>query len=130
MKTATPEIRALVIRACLEGKATRRQLAEIFGYHADTLGRWVRQSRQGRTKPLPRGHRQSVFSAEERSEIEKYIHENPYATLEDIRRHLRKDCSLVTVHNALKSLGYEKKRQRNAMWRRRREPDTSGCGRT
>lgn len=121
MKQADPEIRALVIKACLEGKATRRQLSEIFGYHVDTLGRWVRQSRNGQTSSLPRGHRKSAFSDGEKKEIEKYINENPYITLNKIREAFGKDCSLVTVHNVVKSLGYVKTGKKNARWLKRQE---------
>ena len=122
MKQAEPEIRALVVKACLEGRATRRQLSEIFGYHVDTMSRWVRNCRNGQTTPLPRGHRKSVFSAEERKELESYIQENPYITLNEIREAFNKDCSLVTVHNVVKSLGYVKKGKKNARWLRRQEP--------
>ena len=121
MKQATPEVRALVIKACLEGKATRRQLSEIFGYHVDTLGRWVRQSRNGQTSSLPRGHRKSAFSDGEKKEIEKYINENPYVTLYMIREFFKKSCSLVTVHNVVRGLGYVKKRRKNAMWVKRQD---------
>jgi hypothetical protein len=33
MKTASAETRALVVKAYTSGIATRKQLAEIFGYH-------------------------------------------------------------------------------------------------
>lgn len=121
MKQADPEIRALVVKACLEGRATRRQLSEIFGYHVDTMSRWVRNCRNGQTTPLPRGHRKSVFSAEEKKELESYIQENPYITLNKIREAFGKDCSLVTVHNVVKSLGYVKTGKKNARWLKRQE---------
>ena len=121
MKQADPEIRALVVKACLEGRATRRQLSEIFGYHVDTMSRWVRNCRNGQTIPLPRGHRKSVFSAEEKKELESYIQENPYITLNKIREVFGKDCSLVTVHNVVKSLGYVKTGKKNARWLKRQE---------
>jgi Transposase and inactivated derivatives len=77
MKIATPEIRSITVNAYVSGIATRQHLADIFGYHIDTIGRWIRESRQG----LSRGHRPSVFSAEELEQLAAYIKDNPDATL-------------------------------------------------
>jgi hypothetical protein len=38
MKTASTEIRALVVKAYSSGISTREQLAEIFGYHIQSIG--------------------------------------------------------------------------------------------
>jgi hypothetical protein len=65
MKIATLEIRSIVVTAYQAKVASRQQLAAVFGYHVETIGRWIRESRQGQFAPLPRGHRPSVFSAEE-----------------------------------------------------------------
>ncbi len=85
------------------------------------MSRWVRNCRNGQTTPLPRGHRKSVFSAEEKKKLESYIQENPYITLNKIREAFGKDCSLVTVHNVVKSLGYVKTGKKNARWLKRQE---------
>jgi transposase len=42
MKIATPEIRVIVVKAYQARTASRRQLADIFGYHIETIGRWIR----------------------------------------------------------------------------------------
>ena len=107
MKIASEEIRTLVVRAYNSGVSSRKQLSEIFGYHIDSIGRWIRESRKTeRLAPLPRGHRRSVFSCEEREQLAEFIEKNPDATLEEIRGHFQKHCSLVAIHKIVSKLGY------------------------
>lgn len=107
MKIATEAIRTVVVNAYLSGRASRQQLADIFGYHVGSIGRWIRDSqRNHRLSPLPRGHRISVFSAEERIQLAKYIEENPDATLKEIREFFGKECSLVALHKIIRNMGY------------------------
>jgi len=106
MKIATPETRSLVVKAYLSGTASRRQLADIFGYHIETIGRWIRASRQERFTPLPRGHRRSVFNPEELEQLAAYIEKNPDATLNELREHFGKKCSLPALHKITRKIGY------------------------
>jgi transposase len=106
MKIANSEIRSLVVKAYLSGTASRRQLADIFGYHIETIGRWIRASRQERFTPLPRGHRRSVFNPEELEQLAAYIEKNPDATLSEIREHFGKKCSLPALHKIIRKIGY------------------------
>jgi len=119
MKTASKEIRALVVEAYSTGVASREQLAEIFGYHVDSIGRWIRESRTTkRLAPLPRGHRLSVFNGEERRKLIEFLEKHPEATLDDIRKHFQKRCSLAAIHNTLGKLGFSL--QKNAAGKRLR----------
>jgi transposase len=106
MKIATPEIRSLVVKAYLSGTASRRQLADIFDYHIETIGRWIRASRQERFTPLPRGHRRSVFNPEELEQLAAHIEKNPDATLSEIRERFGKQCSLPALHKITRKIGY------------------------
>jgi transposase len=106
MKIATPEIRSIVVKAYLSGAASRRQLADIFGYHVETIGRWIRGSRQGRFTALPRGHRHSVFSLEELEQLAAYIESHPDATLSELRDRFGKQCSLPALHKITRKMGY------------------------
>jgi transposase len=106
MKTATPELRSIVVKAYLSGTAGRRQLADIFGYHVETIGRWIRESRQERFAPLPRGHRRSVFSPEEREQLAAFIEKNPGVTLHEIREHFGRRCSLPAIHKIIRKMDY------------------------
>jgi len=106
MKIANSEIRSIVVKAYLSKTASRRQLADIFGYHIETIGRWIRASRQERFEPLPRGHRLSVFSLEELEQLAAYIENNPDATLNELREHFGKECSLPALHKITRKIGY------------------------
>ena len=106
MKIANPEIRSIVVRAYLSGSASRRQLADIFNYHIETIGRWIRASRQGRLTPLRRGHRRSVFTPEELEQLASYIEKNPDATLSELRECFGKKCSLPALHKITRKMGY------------------------
>ena len=107
MRIATTDIRSAVVRAYESGVASRKQLAEIFGYHINSIGRWIRECRATkRLSPLPRGHRALVFSQDELIELGKYVEENPDATLKEIREHFQKSCSLATISKMAANLGY------------------------
>jgi len=106
MKIANSEIRSLVVKAYLSKTATRRQLADIFGYHIETIGRWIRASRQERFRPLPRGHRRSVFSPEELEQLAAYIESNPDATLSELKERFGKLCSLPALHKITRKIGF------------------------
>jgi len=107
MRTASEEIRQLVVNACESGAASREQLVEIFGYSLRTMARWVAESRgSGRTAPLPKGHRPPAFSQEERREIAAFIEGAPGATLAEIGERFGKTCSLAAVCRAVLKLGH------------------------
>lgn len=107
MKTASAETRALVVKAYKSGIATRSQLAEIFGYHIQSIGNWIRAfEREGRFAPHPKGHRQSVFSPEEREQLVVLLKNRVDMTLAEIKDHFGKDCCLAAIHRIVVSLGF------------------------
>lgn len=57
-------------------------------------------------KALPRGHRISMFSAEERKQLVELLEKRPDITLDEIRMHFGKQCSLNAVHKIVKALGF------------------------
>lgn len=106
MKTASKEVRLIAVRACQLG-IPRQQVADIVGYHLNSVKRWLREYEQdARLEPLPRGHRASVFSPSERSELIDILTEKVDMTLQEIRQHFGKQCSLVAIHNIVTSLGF------------------------
>ncbi|MDD2966347.1 MAG: helix-turn-helix domain-containing protein [Desulfovibrionaceae bacterium] len=71
MKTASSEIRMIAIKAYGAG-ISRQQIADIVGYHLNSVGRWIREFEQEkRLEARSRGHRSSIFSEAERTEITK-----------------------------------------------------------
>ena len=107
MKTASAETRALVVKAYTSGIATRKQLAEIFGYHIQSIGNWIREhEREGRIAPLAKGHRKSVFTDGEIIALTQLFQKNIDVTLEEIREKFDKNCSLVAIHKTVVKLGF------------------------
>jgi transposase len=107
MKTASAETRALVVKAYTSGIATRKQLAEIFGYHIQSIGNWIREFvREGRISSRPKGHRKSVFTDEERKALTELFQNNVDITLDEIREKFGKSCSLAAIHKTVVKLGF------------------------
>ena len=107
MKTASAEIRDLVVNAYTSGVATRKQLSEIFCYHIQSIGNWIREyEREGRIAPRPKGHRKSVFSPEEREQLVALLQKNVDMTLAEMKNHFGKDCCLAAIHRIVAKLGF------------------------
>ena len=123
MKTAIPEVRSIAIKAYKSG-ISRQQVANIVGYHLNSVSRWIREfERENRLKAHAKGRRPSIFSDEERKELIELINNRVDMTLKEIREHFAKDCSLNAIHKLLKSLGLvfkknsESKRTRTRRYR-------------
>ncbi len=107
MKAASTEIRTMVINAYLEKKATPKKLADIFGYSYATICNWIRSyETENRLSPKPGGHRKSCFSDEEKVQLRELIEKKVDITLEEIRQHFSKNCSLVAIHKHVIKLGF------------------------
>jgi transposase len=106
MKTASKEIRLIALRA-YESGIPRQQIAEIVGYHLNCVSRWIREyERDRQLEARPRGHRASIFSANERTELVDFLSKNVDMPLEEIRLHFQKQCSVVAIHKIVASLGF------------------------
>jgi transposase len=127
MKTASKEIRETVVKAYMSGTASRKQLAEIFGYHIQSIGNWIR--RYAATKqftPLPKGHRKSVFTDEEKAALVELLKNPVDVTLAEIKVHFNKSCSLTAIYKLVKGLGFiYKKNTQGQRARTRRHPSGS-----
>jgi transposase len=107
MKTASAETRALVVKAYTSGIATRKQLAEIFGYHIQSIGNRIREFvHEGRISPHPKGHGKPVFTDEEKKALVELLRNNVDITLEELREKFGKNCSPVAVHKTVVKLGF------------------------
>ncbi|MDR1660075.1 MAG: helix-turn-helix domain-containing protein [Desulfovibrio sp.] len=125
MKTASTETRDLVVKAYTSGIATRKQLAEIFGYHIQSIGNWIRQyEREGRITPHAKGHRKSVFTDEEKRQLAELFKNNTDITLRELRELFDKSCSLVAIHKTVVKLGlvFKKNSTRKRTGARRYNP--------
>ena len=93
----------------------------------------VQRKATGSIAPLPRPGYPPAFSGTLLERLDEFVRQHPDATLAEIREHFASEvcCSLVTVHQTLKRLGFRRKknspRQRTGAFRREKTP--SGVGR-
>jgi len=74
------ELRAVAVKAYGAG-VSRQQIADILGYHLNSVSRWIREfEREKRLEARPRGHRVSIFSEAERLELVELIGKQPDIT--------------------------------------------------
>jgi transposase len=113
MTIATKEIRELAVKAYLKGKWSMQHVGELYGVHYKTIMRWVNDYLfEGRLEPRPRGHMSPAFSKDEREALSSLVEEKNDLTLDQLRKLLGKECTVATVHNTLKALGFKHKKKR------------------
>ena len=107
MKIASEEIRTIVVKSYLSGKASRQKLSEIFGYTTASISNWVREYKQEkRLAPRPSGHRKAAFTDSELKQLSDLLEKNVDLTLAEIKEHFCKQCSVVAIHKTLARLGF------------------------
>ena len=107
MKIAGKDFRQRAVEAYQSGEFTREEVAKTFGYTTTAIGNWMRSFKQeGRITSLPRGHRAPAFTAGEQQQLRELVEKQPDMTLEEIRAHFGKNCSLPTVSNTLARLDW------------------------
>lgn len=106
MKFASEEIRTMAVKAVLAKTATIEQMSQIIGYAVSTINNWIDiYQHEGRLCAKPNGHRLSCFSQDEREQLKALIAEHPDMTLEEIKSHFNKECTLSAIHRILVKLG-------------------------
>lgn len=115
MEAYSMDLRERVIEAYDAGRGSSRELAEEFG----VSGAWIRKllwlrretgsvaAKEYRRGPRPRLNERQL------ARLAKLVDQYPDATLADLHRRLRVDCSLVTIHRALKKLAVSYKKSRS-----------------
>lgn len=113
MSIATEEVRQRAIEAYRSGKGTQQEVASIFGVGLRTFARWLEQFRHdGQTAPKPRGHNPPALNEKEMRQLDRLIQKRPDLTLAQMRDALKKECSVVALHNATIRLGWRYKKKR------------------
>lgn len=111
MKFGSFEIRKMVVQAILKGVATPAQMANITGYTVVTINNWVKIFQdEGRYGPKPNGHRHPCFSEAELAELKAILQQRPDTTLQEIKDHFGKSCSLAAICKMLIKLGFRFKK--------------------
>lgn len=107
MRIISKELRQRALTAYKTGRYTQAHLAEVYGVTRKTIGNWLRIERtEQRVEPLPRGHKRESFSEEEKERLIVLIKQRPDLTLEQIRSIMNQKCTIQTVHNTLRRLGF------------------------
>lgn len=115
MAIATQQVRWRAIQAYRSKQGSQETIAQMFQVSRRTFQLWLKQYDENKQlAPLPRGHNPSAFRGKLLEELDKYVEKNSDATLEKIQSHFagRVDCTLQTVHNTLRRLGWDYKKSR------------------
>lgn len=113
MGTYSMDLRDRVVAACDSGEWSREEIAEEFGVSTSWIRRLLQRRREeGSYEPLrtKRG-RKPAFSGAALKRLEQLVRQQPDATLAELRDRSGAECSLVTMHNTLKRLGYRRKKR-------------------
>ena len=112
MKAYSIDLRERVIGACETGDRTQAVIAEDFKVSYRFVKKLLRQWREtGNLSPAkPGGHRPPAIGGSSLKRLRSMLARRPDATLAELREACGVNCSLVTVHNTLKRLGYRRKK--------------------
>jgi transposase len=115
MEAFSMDLRERVVEAYDAGRGSSRQLARLFGVSSAWVRKLLRLRRETGSvaaKVYRRGPRPRL-SARQLARLAELVREHPDATLAELRRRLRVNCSLVTIHRALVKLGLSYKKSRS-----------------
>ena len=112
MRPTDIEIRKRIVEAYERGAYTQGELASVFGVSRRTIGRvWKQWRERGNVDPdKVGGYRPPAIQGTALKRLKRAVRERPDATLSELRAACAVECSLVTVHNTLKRLGYRRKK--------------------
>lgn len=114
MRPTSLDLRKRVVAARLEDGQSLGQIAERFKIPKATVQNIVRRYRNaGTIEPKPQNAgRKPAFSPRALRRLEADVLKHPDATLWELRERSGLEVSEVTVHNALKKLGFTRKKNR------------------
>lgn len=113
MKPYSQDLRERVVRACDEGRGTRRRIAELFGVSTAWIRRLLQRRREtGSFGARPHaGGPPAKMTPERRDRLAVLVSERPDATLAELRDRLAAAVHLSTVARALGRLGLTVKKK-------------------
>lgn len=112
MKHASEDIRKLAVHLYATGKYTQQQVAEIVGYHVNSVKNWLRIAEAGLPqKPGRRGCRPRALTPEDIDRLKNLLEEGRCHNLDELTLALGKSSRSV-VHRMIHELGYTYKKKR------------------
>jgi len=115
MTTYSMDLRDRVVSACDDGVLTREEIAEAFGVSTSWIRRLLQRRRErGNYAPLDgRRGRKPAYSGAALDRLKGLVAAQSDTTLAELRDRSGVSCSVVTVFNTLKRLGYRRKKRRS-----------------
>jgi transposase len=122
MKPYSQDLRERVVRACDEGRGTRQQIADLFGVSTAWIRRLLQRRRQtGSFAARPHaGGPPPKMDPAHYGRLVVLVHEQPDATLAELRDRLGAPVHLSTIGRALCRLGMTIKKKSSG------PPNTTG----
>jgi transposase len=120
MRAYSLDLRQRVLQAYDENQWTVGQIAERFKVGEWWVHKLKRQRKAGGGIGPRKGKagKPRSLALDQVNRLEHYVAAHPDATLEEMREKLGVACTIITIHNTLRRLGYRLKR--NAAGRRTR----------
>lgn len=114
MKPTSLDLRQRIVTARIEDGLSMGQIAERFRVPRGTVQNILERYRDaGTIEPRPANPgRRAAFEGEALRRLEQDVEQHPDATLAELRERSGVRASLVAVHNALKRLGFTRKKKR------------------
>ena len=115
-KTLSVDLRKRVLAAYDKGQGTREEIAERFCVSLGMVKKLLQQRRRiGDIAPQHhRSGRKPVLLSEHRRQARQLLQGKPDLTLEELRKAMALDCSLVAIHYMLADMGLTYKKRRCA----------------
>ena len=112
MRAYSLDLRQRVLKAYDENKWTVGQIAERFKVGEWWVHKLKRQRKAGGGIGPRKGKvgQPRRLGPEQVNRLEQYVDKHPDATLEQIHEKVGAACTMVTIHNTLKRLGYRYKK--------------------
>ena len=112
MRALSMDLRERIVEAVLDGNESMSRIAKRFGVSQKTVEKFKYQWRDlGTIEPQThKAGRKPAFSDKQRQNLKQLVGDNPGITLEELRSKLRMKCSLTTIWNELRRLGYTHKK--------------------
>lgn len=128
MKHASEDIRNLAVGLYKSGEYTQQEVADIVGYHYNSVKAWLKADAEGRPqRPLPKGHKRRVPDPADLERLRDLVKGGSCRTPDEYTQAPGKG-SRSAVHRALKGPGYTYKKNsiRRAATQSRSNPGAGG----
>jgi transposase len=115
MPALSTDLRQRILSVWDEGMHTRHEVADRFQVSLGMVKKLIQQrTHQGSIENLyHRVGRKRLIKDDLEQRLKTLVGEHPDATLAELREKLALTCSLATIHNTLKRLGWSYKKKGN-----------------